>query len=79
MKANSNSRIIQVLRDAGIGYVDVVSPGEICKALKMGYSPEQILYTENFIDEEELDYAVFTGVILNIGALDTLRHFRSKL
>ena len=60
MKANSNSKILQILQESGIHHVDVVSPGEIRKALKNGYSPNQILYTENFIDEEELDYALAT-------------------
>jgi diaminopimelate decarboxylase len=45
------------------------------KALKVGYKPEQILYTENFISEEELDYALREGVTLNIGALSTLKAY----
>ena len=79
MKANSNSHILSILRHSGIQHVDVVSPGEIMKALKNGYLPQNILYTENFIDADELDYALSIGVTLNIGALDTLDHFRSKL
>ncbi len=44
-----------------------------------GYKPNQILYTENFISEEEMDYAIKEGVILNVGALDTLKRFKDKL
>ena len=79
MKANSNAKILGVLRDAGIHNVDVVSPGELAKALSLGYSPQQILFTENFICEEEMEYALSTGVTMNIGALDTLKHFSGKL
>ena len=37
------------------------------------------MYTENFISEEEMDYALTKGVTLNIGALSTLKYFASKL
>lgn len=56
----------------GIKFVDVVSPGEIFRALESGYNPEDILYTENFISNEEIDYAIEKGVVLNVGALSTL-------
>jgi diaminopimelate decarboxylase len=58
MKANNNSHILNILRTEGVTNVDVVSPGEMFKALKVGYKPNQILYTENFISEEEIDYAL---------------------
>lgn len=47
MKANSNPEILKAIRDNGKGvkYVDVVSPGEIYRALSCGYRPEDILYT----------------------------------
>ena len=63
----------------GIHQVDVVSPGEIYKALQSGFQPKDIMYTENFISEKELDYAIEKGVLLNIGALDTLKHYKDKL
>jgi diaminopimelate decarboxylase len=79
MKANNNSHILRLLQECGVPNVDVVSPGEIYKALNCGYKPHQILYTENFICEEELDYALKEGVVLNIGALETLKRFKNKL
>lgn len=41
MKANSNPEIIKIIRNNGEGikYVDVVSPGEINRALECGYKP----------------------------------------
>lgn len=37
------------------------------------------MYTQNFISPEELNYALKIGVTLNIGALQTLRHFKDQL
>lgn len=81
MKANSNPDILKIIRNNGEGikYVDVVSPGEIKRALECGYKPGQILYTENFISDEEISEAIKLGVTLNIGALQTLKHFALKL
>ncbi|XP_047468575.1 diaminopimelate decarboxylase-like [Penaeus chinensis] len=72
IKANSNKFILNILKNNKVECVDVVSPGEIYKALANGYAGHQILYTENFISEEEMDYALSANVIMNIGALDTL-------
>ncbi len=72
IKANTNSTIVKLIRELGIHHIDVVSPGEIHKALSCGYQPHQIMYTENFIAPEEIDYALNLGVTLNIGALHTL-------
>lgn len=79
MKANSNKEILALLRKEGIISVDVVSPGEIYKAINNSYEPHEILYTENFISEEEVNYAIKTGVRLNIGALDTLKCYGERL
>ena len=45
MKANSNREILKILQDSGIEAVDVVSPGEIYRALQNSYRPNDILYT----------------------------------
>lgn len=45
MKANNNKEILKIIAQNGIHGVDVVSPGEIYKALQNKYSPNQILYT----------------------------------
>lgn len=37
------------------------------------------MYTENFIAPKELEYAIKTGVTLNIGALQTLERYREEL
>lgn len=76
MKANSNKSLLDILKKNKVECVDVVSPGEIYKALANGYAGHQILYTENFISEEEIDYALSANVIINIGAFDTLNRFK---
>lgn len=81
MKANSHPEILKVIQNEGKGItnVDVVSPGEVYRALHCGYKPSQILYTENFISEEEIDYALSNDICINVGAVDTLKHFGPKL
>lgn len=56
-----------------------MSPGEIHKALQCGFEPQDIMYTENFISDKEMSYALSKGVTLNIGALDTLITHKEKL
>lgn len=79
LKANTNRHLVSIIREAGVNHVDTVSPGEIHKALQVGYESSQIMYTENFISEEEMNYALEKGVTLNIGALSTLQHFGERL
>jgi len=45
LKANTNSAIVKIIKDAGVSHIDVVSPGEIHKALQCGYEGSKILYT----------------------------------
>jgi diaminopimelate decarboxylase len=76
-KANSNVEIIKVLIEEGAG-IDVVSPGEVFTCLKAGCKSENILFTGNNMTNEELDYSVNEGVILNIGDLSTLERYGKK-
>jgi diaminopimelate decarboxylase len=76
-KANSNVEIIKILKEEGAG-MDVVSPGEVYTCLKAGCKSEEILFTGNNMTNEELDYAVNEGVLLNIGDLSTLERFGKK-
>ena len=43
-KANSNLSILHIIRDAGLD-LEVNSGGELYKALKVGFSPQQIILT----------------------------------
>jgi diaminopimelate decarboxylase len=76
-KANSNVEIVKVLKNEGAG-MDVVSPGEVYACLKSGCKSEEILFTGNNMTNEELDYAVNEGVLLNLGDLSTLERYGKK-
>ena len=39
LKANSNKSLLNIIRSCKVTSVDVVSPGEIYKALQNGYKP----------------------------------------
>ncbi|MFN8579017.1 MAG: diaminopimelate decarboxylase [Candidatus Sericytochromatia bacterium] len=76
-KANSNVEIIKLLKEQGAG-IDVVSCGEIYSANLAGCDNKDILFTGNNMSNWELDYAVSSGVLLNVGDLSALERFGKK-
>lgn len=56
-KANSNLAILHTLAQKGAG-IDVVSGGELFKALKAGFPPQKIVFNGNGKLKEELEYAL---------------------
>lgn len=77
MKANSNPYILDIFKEERIG-IDAVSPGEIVLALKVGFLAKDILFTGNNITDDEADFAVEKGVLLNIDSLSRLEKFGIK-
>lgn len=63
LKANSNLAILRLLRNEGSG-ADVVSVGELLKAIKAGIPPEKIVFSGVGKREEELVEAVKKGILL---------------
>jgi diaminopimelate decarboxylase len=63
LKANSNAGILRVLRELGAG-VDVVSGGELHRALRLGFRGEDIVFGGVGKTERELREAVQAGVLL---------------
>ncbi|MGZ8392513.1 MAG: diaminopimelate decarboxylase [Gemmatimonadales bacterium] len=61
VKANSNLAILRVLRELGAG-ADIVSTGELARALAAGFTPEQIVFSGVGKTAEELRSAIRTGV-----------------
>lgn len=57
VKANGNFSIIKILKDEGLG-VDVVSGGELRKALRVGIDPKKIVYAGVGKTIEELKMAI---------------------
>jgi diaminopimelate decarboxylase len=74
VKANYNIAVLKLLKDQG-AYLDAVSPAEVHLALKLGYSPGQILYTANNITDEEMHEVKKTGVLMNIGSPSRLEKY----
>ena len=56
-KANSNMAILKAVLDSGID-CEVNSGGELFKALKVGFQPDQIIFNGTSKSDEELDEAV---------------------
>src|SRR5438094_4238255 len=56
-KANSNMAVLSVVRDAGID-IEVNSGGELFKALRAGFRPDQIIFNGTSKNGVELDEAV---------------------
>ena len=62
-KSNSNVQILKVLGKLGAG-VDVVSGGELLKALKAGIKPKKIVFSGVGKTEEELKIAINKNILL---------------
>lgn len=60
-KANSNMAILEAVRDAGSD-LEVNSGGELFKALKAGFAPEQIIFNGTSKTEKEITEAVQAGI-----------------
>src|SRR6185437_13225587 len=60
-KANSNMAVLRVVREAGID-IEVNSGGELFKALRVGFRPDQIIFNGTSKTNEELDEAVRAGI-----------------
>ncbi|MDD4013081.1 MAG: diaminopimelate decarboxylase [Candidatus Omnitrophica bacterium] len=63
MKANSNLSVCKTLVNAGSG-LDIVSGGELYKALKIGCPPSKIVYASVGKTEEEIKSAMRSEILL---------------
>ena len=61
MKANSNLALLKFFRDAGIGF-DIVSPGELKRALMVGAKGEDIVYSGVGKSREDIRTALRAGI-----------------
>ena len=72
MKSNSNLSICKALVDEGAG-LDIVSGGELFKALKVGCNPKKIVYASVGKTEDEITEAIQKGILLfNVESLPEL-------
>ncbi len=61
VKANANLAVLRILRDLGAG-ADIVSGGELARALAAGFPPDRIVFSGVGKSDEELGAAVDAGV-----------------
>ncbi len=72
VKANSNIAILRLLANMGAG-VDVVSGGEIFRAVEAGVNPQKIVYSGVGKTTAEMEYALDTGILMfNIESVQEL-------
>ncbi len=63
VKANSNIKLLKEIQKLGLG-ADVVSLGELMKALKAGVNPKKIVFSGVGKTSEELDFAIQKEILL---------------
>ena len=63
MKSNSNMAILRLFGREGSG-VDIVSGGELYRALQAGIAPEKIVYSGVGKSWEELSYALKSNILM---------------
>lgn len=78
MKANSNPEILKILIRNQIEGIEAVSPAETALALKVGFSPEQIIFTGNNLTDAEMDFIIEKKIWLNIDSLSQLKKVGQK-
>ena len=72
MKANDNMAVLKTLADHGAGF-DIVSVGELRKALRIGADPRKIVFASVGKTEGEIAFALQTGILLfNVESLPEL-------
>src|SRR5208282_1762799 len=63
VKANSHLRILSLLRQAGAGF-DVVSGGELMRALRAGAAPGTIVFSGVGKTQDEIDAGLAAGIMM---------------
>ncbi len=73
VKANSNLTVLKTFAEKGSGF-DIVSGGELYRALKAGADPGKIVFSGVGKREDEIEYAVKSGILMfNVESPQELR------
>ena len=82
LKANYNPALLRIIRDLGFG-ADVVSGGELTFALKLGFSPDKIVFAGVGKTESEIEFAIRENIhSINVESeqeYDTVAEIANKL
>lgn len=77
-KANSTMALLSTVRDAGID-CEVNSGGELFKALRAGFRPDQIIFNGTSKTEAEIDQAINAGIYsINIDSIYEIELIESR-
>ncbi|HEX3560569.1 MAG TPA: diaminopimelate decarboxylase [Pyrinomonadaceae bacterium] len=77
-KANSTMGLLKVVRDAGVD-CEVNSGGELFKALRAGFQPDQIIFNGTSKSAEEIDEAISAGIYsINIDSIYEIELIESR-
>ncbi len=72
IKANSNLSVISLFAKLGAG-ADIVSKGELFRALKAGVDPSKIVFSGVAKKDDEIEYAIENNIMMiNLESLDEL-------
>src|SRR5580765_2610034 len=72
VKANSNLALLRAFAKQGSGF-DIVSGGELFRALKAGGDPKRIVFSGVGKKKQEIEYALKTGILMfNVESEDEL-------
>ena len=63
VKANSTQSVLKTFINLG-GGVDIVSGGELFRALKAGVDPKKVVYSGVGKKDDEIEYALNTGILM---------------
>ena len=63
VKANSNLALLRAFAKEGSGF-DIVSGGELFRALKVGADPKKIVFSGVGKKKEEIEYALEAGILM---------------
>lgn len=73
IKANSNLNILKLISSLGLGF-DVVSGGELFKALEAGGTPKKIVFSGVGKSSEEIEYALDSSILcFNVESIGELK------
>lgn len=82
VKANSNLAVLKTLADQGAG-MDIVSGGELYRALAAGVSPDKIVYSGVGKRAAEIEQALSAGILMfnieSLGELEQVNAIASRL
>jgi diaminopimelate decarboxylase len=67
LKAHPDPRVLEVLR--GLVGIDACSPGEVTRALKCGWAPDEISFTGTNVSERDLDVLLAAPIHINVDAI----------